>query len=830
MEMVNKNYTVEFTTENGVLASIFVENMTSASTEKYDKESGESIEFYFGLITTKDDSGDLKLARLCAAMNNAGIHHHTYDAKSGADYRMTRMGATKSRLEGFADATNFKLGLNPVKIEEASFREEIDLENRKNTDWYKPYDHLFAPFEIEKKELYNGFTPMSYLILFKRLILQSPRMKDEARGCGFDLNRLESTLKDNKFCLGIFPLHDMEAKEALEEQWMPLDYPWKIPATAIKNYFGEEIGFYFKFLAHLATGLSILAVFAVACQIWGFVGMANGDPIMMGEVVFALIGVCSYSVILDNWHFEQSKVAHLWEVYNCQKHVPPRPGFKGLVLKNPTNGRLEIDFPESKRRPRRLLSLGASATFIVVLLGTVLSIFIYKAILTASGATGGMLLVPALLNSFQMTVFGFLYKSVAERLTEFENHRSLAQHNSELFKKLTFFYFINYYASLFYIAFVKISVEGCLEALSGSDHCGHELAIQVAVVFIGNDFANRISNSIILPFLTRKYKAYTIAQDDSIAGEKMGPVELQFRLLEKYDPTSALVMDYIELFVQWGYLVLFGSSCPMVVALAAFTNFVETRTDGYKLLHDFRRVVPNRVDGIGEPLNVFYYVLYIAIPVNAGLLVYTFDFGRLASEFKVWIFIAVICGQCLLFTLLDIIFPDMPRKTQIQLARSEVVYERVVMGTPDMEAEELDLDIAMIGKTTRDIKKEVEQKELVLNPQKNIKEGDTSEQLIPNREIQTRENESSLDRPIRPMITDQSRNPEEEEDEDKDDVDLEKGEGNDELEPQTEPEVEPEPTPEPEKKPSRPKERPPGRKKSPARRSDKAANEAKFLI
>jgi anoctamin-10 len=277
---------------------------------------------------------------------------------------------------------------------------------------------------------------------------------------------------------------------------MPWSMPWKLPTHEIKEYFGEEIGFYFKFLAHIASGLLVLSFFAIIAQVVGLVGIVNGNRIMMAEAVFAVFAAGVYSVILDTWRYDQNKTAHLWEVFGCIKGLPPRPGFNGMVLKNPTNGRLEIDFPESKRRPRRLASLMASATAIVVMLGTVLSIFIYKAILTTSGASSGELLIPAVLNSFQMTVFGLLYKHLAEFMTEFENHRTLAEHNSELFKKLTFFYFINYYASLFYIAFVKVTVEGCLEAVSGSDHCGHELALQVLVVFVGNDFANRISNSV----------------------------------------------------------------------------------------------------------------------------------------------------------------------------------------------------------------------------------------------------------------------------------------------------------------------------------------------
>jgi hypothetical protein len=35
-----------------------------------------------------------------------------------------------------------------------------------------------------------------------------------------------------------------------------------------------------------------------------------------------------------------------------------------------------------------------------------------------------------------------------------------------------------------------------------------------------------------------------------------------------------------------------------------------------------------QVDGIGEPLNVFYYLLYLAVPVNAALVVYTYQAFR----------------------------------------------------------------------------------------------------------------------------------------------------------------------------------------------------------
>lgn len=84
--------------------------------------------------------------------------------------------------------------------------------------------------------------------------------------------------------------------------------------------------------------------------------------------------------------------------------------------------------------------------------------------------------------------------------------------------------------------------------------------------------------------------------------------------------------------MQWGYLTLFGAACPIVVVFAWATNFVETRTDGIKLFNDYRRVTPNRVDGIGEPLVIFYYTLYVAVIVNCGLVVYAFNAADFVSE------------------------------------------------------------------------------------------------------------------------------------------------------------------------------------------------------
>jgi anoctamin-10 len=55
-----------------------------------------------------------------------------------------------------------------------------------------------------------------------------------------------------------------------------------------------------------------------------------------------------------------------------------------------------------------------------------------------------------------VTIYGMMYRKIADKLTEFENHKTTLAHNSNLFRKLTAFYFVNNFGTLIYIAFIKV--------------------------------------------------------------------------------------------------------------------------------------------------------------------------------------------------------------------------------------------------------------------------------------------------------------------------------------------------------------------------------------
>ena len=58
--------------------------------------------------------------------------------------------------------------------------------------------------------------------------------------------------------------------------------------------------------------------------------------------------------------------------------------------------------------------------------------------------------------------------------------------------------------------------------------------------------------------------------------------------------------EYLEMIIQYGYIVLFGFAFPLSVTLAALNNLIELYVDKYKLIALVRRPVPIGAANIGK--------------------------------------------------------------------------------------------------------------------------------------------------------------------------------------------------------------------------------------
>lgn len=79
------------------------------------------------------------------------------------------------------------------------------------------------------------------------------------------------------------------------------------------------------------------------------------------------------------------------------------------------------------------------------------------------------------------------------------------------------------------------------------------------------------------------------------------------------------LMDYAELAVQFGYITLFVVAFPLAPLLALANNYVEFRSDAFKLLTQMQRPVPRGAEDIGAWQGVFTTISCIAVVTNSAL-------------------------------------------------------------------------------------------------------------------------------------------------------------------------------------------------------------------
>ena len=58
--------------------------------------------------------------------------------------------------------------------------------------------------------------------------------------------------------------------------------------------------------------------------------------------------------------------------------------------------------------------------------------------------------------------------------------------------------------------------------------------------------------------------------------------------------------DYQEMFIQFGYVVLFSSAFPLAALCALINNIIEIRSDALKLCTGLQRPFSQRVENIGQ--------------------------------------------------------------------------------------------------------------------------------------------------------------------------------------------------------------------------------------
>jgi anoctamin-1 len=198
--------------------------------------------------------------------------------------------------------------------------------------------------------------------------------------------------------------------------------------------------------------------------------------------------------------------------------------------------------------------------------------------------------------------------------------RTQTDFDNSLTLKMYLLQFVNYYSSIFYIAFFKgrfVSHPGEIEDNSrftsitqeecGTGGCLVELAIQLAIIMVGKQALNAVFE-MVSPWLEWLLRYWRVRKADGAQSARaafllMPQCEADF-LLARWRP-QALFYEYLEMVLQFGFVTIFVAAFPLAPLFALINNALEIRLDARKMITSLRRPVAQRVKNIG----IWYRIL-----------------------------------------------------------------------------------------------------------------------------------------------------------------------------------------------------------------------------
>ncbi|CAD5217865.1 unnamed protein product [Bursaphelenchus xylophilus] len=515
-------------------------------------------------------------------------------------------------------------------------------------------------------------------------------------------------------------------RQLLYENWVRARNVWKYqPLHLIKNYFGTKIGFYFAWLGYYTRFLYIISIIGVFCVVYGIATMgsdlpsqqicnANSSNVLMCPICTnycdytPLSASCTYSKItyvfdnsatilfaavmsiwatlfLEGWKRYHAELAYKWNVFDFEAEEEVlRPEFqyrKSQQRVNPVTQEKEPYIPIFERVLRFSFSGITVLFFLCLVIALVIGIIAYRIIVLKvffqwddndafkSRAFILTSVTAACINLVFILIMNYVYSSLALKLTEWECPRTQTEFDNSYTLKVFLFQFINFYSSLFYIAFIKGKFSGppepnnpaALARVNGVTMvaegtftifgnrleecdpagCMVELVIQLFIIMCGKQFFSAFMEigyptimnilrrwRLKLPMESEKQKEEIMRQRSQTAIQKephgVTLVERDYCL----NPVSEqfLFDEYLEMVIQFGFCTLFVCAFPLAPLFALLNNILEIRLDAFKFIVTQRKPIPSPARNIGIWMTILDLLSKLSVLCNAFVIAFTSDF------------------------------------------------------------------------------------------------------------------------------------------------------------------------------------------------------------
>uniref|UniRef100_T1IMB0 furin n=1 Tax=Strigamia maritima TaxID=126957 RepID=T1IMB0_STRMM len=442
----------------------------------------------------------------------------------------------------------------------------------------------------------------------------------------------------------VLPLHKEELVEQLRLNWVRAFFKTQ-PLDAVCEYFGVKIAIYFAWLGHYTSALIIPAAFGLFLWI-----IFHGRNQVIDDacfVLFAFLNVLWSSLYLISWKRYCAELTYRWGTYDDGNEllVEPRPLYTGDLEPSKVTGRPEPCYPAWKRNLfRYCISLPVIIFFLSIVLVVMLAMFrfqeIWDKMLIKHEYPFFLTYVPKISLALVISILDTVYQKVAVWLNNQENYRLEETYENHLILKIVVFQFVNSFLSLFYLAFYLRDME--------------KLREQLAALLITRQVIGNIRESFV-PFMLEQFKlafmsfemfgAFSPDNDnkfpnlDDILDLNDGGIPengkdeastssktqnarnlSQAEVESSLYPYDGTFEDYLEMFIQFGYVILFSSAFPLAALCALLNNVIEIRSDAFKLCCIFQRPFGQHVKGIGTWQEAMEAMCVIAVIVNCALI------------------------------------------------------------------------------------------------------------------------------------------------------------------------------------------------------------------
>ena len=429
------------------------------------------------------------------------------------------------------------------------------------------------------------------------------------------------------------------------------------PAPAVQDlifhYYGWSVAFYFCWMTFLTRWLFFPGLLGL---LFWLLRWYRNDTIEEDEYTpfYGLITFLWGVLFLRFWQREERRLAYRWGTfslspYEQQKYFAIRPDFRGYTRASPITGLMETYYPPIYRRLKYVGSAIVTMAmllmaFAVMIMSLNLQGYIRPqsnlkrwndqsphpfhvrslAVLSEEGRlfdaqSSWRSLIPVVLHVVCIFALNKLYRIVAEALTAWENHETNITHRNSIVLKRFLFEAFDCYVALFYLAFYERDVD--------------RLRLELMSVF-QIDTLRRLLLECIVPMMMQRIMAKRTNHRQGNKSKSNGTRNIGGGISKKCTICEDLELDeydqfddYMEIVIQLGYVTLFASAYPLASLISIVANWVEIRSDCFKLTNVCRRPESIRSSGLGMWHTLISIVIWTSAITNC--LIAGFTSGQL---------------------------------------------------------------------------------------------------------------------------------------------------------------------------------------------------------